>query len=55
MTVEVTSSEPDPLLEFRLSLNGISSLKQLDDDPAGHFSNPIGTGPYKFVEWQAGQ
>ncbi len=54
-TVEVTSSEPDPLLEFRMSLNGISSSKQLDDDPSGHFSIPIGTGPYTFVEWQAGQ
>lgn len=54
-TVEIQSSEPDPLLEFRLSLNGISSSKQLDDDPTGHFSKPIGTGPYKFVEWQAGQ
>ena len=54
-TVEVTSSEPDPLLEFRMSLNGISSSKQLDDDAAAHFSTPIGTGPYKFVEWQTGQ
>lgn len=53
--VEVRSSEPDPLLEFRMSLNGISSSKQLDDAPAKHFSDPIGTGPYKFVEWKSGQ
>lgn len=53
--VEVRSSEPDPLLEFRLSLNGISSSKQLAEDPASHFSKPVGTGPYTFGEWQAGQ
>ena len=54
-TIEVTSSEQDPLLEFRLSLNGISSVAQLADDPARHFDTPIGTGPYKFVEWKQGQ
>nr|WP_306268374.1 ABC transporter substrate-binding protein [Pararhizobium sp. IMCC3301] len=53
--VEVRSSKPDPLLEFRLSLNGISSAKQLEDDPKAHFSAPVGTGPYKFNEWAAGQ
>ena len=53
--VEVSSSEPDPLLEFRLSLNGISSSKQLADNPAEHFSKPVGTGPYTFGEWQIGQ
>jgi peptide/nickel transport system substrate-binding protein len=53
--VEVRSSEPDPLLEFRLSLNGISSSKQLAENPALHFSNPIGTGPYTFGEWRTGQ
>ena len=55
MTVEVTSSEPDPLLEFRMSLNGISSPKQLAEEPARHFDTPVGTGPYKFVEWAQGQ
>ena len=54
-TIEVRSSEPDPLLEFRMSLNGISSPTQLAENPARHFDTPIGTGPYKFVEWQHGQ
>ena len=54
-TVEVTSSEPDPLLEFRMSLNGISSPQQIADNPASHFDTPIGTGPYRFVEWKQGQ
>lgn len=54
-SIEVVSSEPDPLLEFRLSLNGISSMKQVQDNPASHFDTPIGTGPYKFIEWVPGQ
>ena len=54
-TVEVTSSQPDPLLEFRMSLNGISSPKQLAEEPARHFDTPVGTGPYSFVEWKQGQ
>ncbi len=54
-TVEVTSSEPDPLLEFRMTLNGISSAKQLAESPERHFDTPIGTGPYRFGEWSKGQ
>lgn len=53
--IEVTSSEPDPMLEFRLSLTGISSARQIREDPAAYFGNPIGTGPYSFVEWERGQ
>lgn len=55
MTVEVTSSEPDPLLEFRMTLGGISSAEQLANSPERHFDTPIGTGPYIFDEWQRGQ
>jgi len=55
LQVEVTSSKPDPMLEFRLTLNGISSAKQIEEQPAAHFDTPIGTGPYKFKEWKRGQ
>ncbi|MGH1483025.1 MAG: ABC transporter substrate-binding protein [Geminicoccales bacterium] len=55
LEIEVRSSEPDPMLEFRLTLNGISSAKQIDEAPASHFDTPIGTGPYTFVEWVRGQ
>ncbi len=53
--IVVTSDKPDPMLEFRMTLSGISSAKQIDEDPAAHFDTPIGTGPYTFVEWQRGQ
>lgn len=53
--VTVTSSEPDPMLEFRLTLNGITSARQIRENPAAHFDTPVGTGPYSFVEWERGQ
>lgn len=53
--VEVTSSAPDPMLEFRMTLNGISSAQQIEENPAAHFDTPIGTGPYRFVQWERGQ
>ena len=54
-TIEVNSSEPDPLLEFRMTLNGITSAKQIAENPERHFDTPIGTGPYSFGEWKKGQ
>lgn len=53
--IEVRSSEPDPMLEFRLTLGGVSSARQIEEAPASHFDTPIGTGPYKFVDWERGQ
>ena len=46
-SMEIVSSEPDPQLESRLSLNGIPLM--IGDALAAY--PPIGTGPYKIVEW----
>jgi peptide/nickel transport system substrate-binding protein len=54
-SVEVVSSKADPLLEFRMTLGGISSAAQLDNSPEEHFDTPVGTGPYVFGEWAKGQ
>ena len=55
LTVAVITAAPDPLLAKRMYLGGISSAKQILEDPAGYDVHPIGTGPYVFDEWKQGQ
>ncbi len=52
MTVELTTSEPDPILPTRVSFMPI--------DPPGASmetvtKEPVGTGPYRFVAWKPGE
>ncbi len=54
-TVAVITEGPDPLLPRRIYLGGITSAKQIQEDPASHDVQPIGTGPYVFDEWKQGQ
>ena len=54
-TVAVITAAPDPLLPRRIYLGGVTSAKQILEDPASHDVHPIGTGPYVFDEWQQGQ
>lgn len=55
MTLAITTASPDPLLARRIYLAGISSAKQITEDPGSHDIHPIGTGPYVFGEWEQGQ
>ncbi|MEX0740085.1 MAG: ABC transporter substrate-binding protein, partial [Pseudohongiella sp.] len=53
-TVIVHSSEPDPMLDFRMTLTGITSQRQIEENPSEHYTHPLGTGPYQFDEWNRG-
>ncbi|MEO9821076.1 MAG: ABC transporter substrate-binding protein [Paracoccaceae bacterium] len=54
-TVAVMTAEVDPLLPRRMYLGGITSARQILEDPDDHNVTPIGTGPYVFDEWRQGQ
>jgi peptide/nickel transport system substrate-binding protein len=52
-TVELTTDGPDPILPSQLTW-----LKVVDPayaKTADFVNKPVGTGPYKFVEWKKGQ
>ena len=54
--VEVSTEEPDPMLESIMSFVPLPSMRQLEDDGVDAWANePIGTGPYKFVSWDRGR
>ena len=54
-TVDVTTEVPDPILPSRLYFSPLPSMKQLKEQPDQFPIHPVGTGPYKFVEWAKGQ
>ena len=54
-TVAVMTDGVDPLLPRRMYLGGITSAKQIQENPDDHNVHPIGTGPYVFEEWKRGQ
>lgn len=55
-TITIALSEPYPafLKICSLDLMGIVSKSAMEADPEGYASHPIGTGPFKFVEWVTG-
>ncbi|HYH12135.1 MAG TPA: ABC transporter substrate-binding protein [Thermomicrobiales bacterium] len=54
-TIDVVTEAPDPILPSRLYFSPIPSMRQVQDEPDTLPDNPIGTGPYRFVEWNRGQ
>jgi peptide/nickel transport system substrate-binding protein len=54
-TLDVTTEEPDPILPSRLYFSPIPNMIQVQERPDSLVTEPIGTGPYSFVEWSRGQ
>jgi len=54
-TIDVVTEAPDPILPSRLYFSPIPSMTQVQNEPDTLPDTPIGTGPYRFVEWNRGQ
>jgi peptide/nickel transport system substrate-binding protein len=54
-TIDVVTESPDPLLPTRMFFAPIVSPKMIKENLADYPLKPVGTGPYKFVEWVKGQ
>lgn len=54
-TVRITTPTPSPVLLFNLSQHGNAIVpKELIDEGHDFNTDPIGTGPYKYVSWTRG-
>ena len=54
MTIDVSTEEPDPILPARLYFAPLPNMVQVEERPDSLPNEPIGTGPYQFVEWVRG-
>jgi peptide/nickel transport system substrate-binding protein len=55
-TVDIHTTEPIPTLPAKLTCFTlmVSSKQRAGVDPSVYVNNPIGTGPFKLVEWKKG-
>jgi len=54
-TVDIITKGPDPIVQRRMSFLMIGPSEILTKSPDTLTDKPIGTGPYRFVEWSKGQ
>ena len=54
VTIDVSAAEPDPILPARLYFAPLPNMVQVEERPDSLPNEPIGTGPYQFVEWVRG-
>lgn len=52
LSVQITTADPDPILPTRMSFIDIGAPNLPVNQKV---REPVGTGPYRFVEWNAGQ
>jgi peptide/nickel transport system substrate-binding protein len=53
-TVDIFTSGPDPILLARMTWLNIVPPVYTEENAANFGNEPVGTGPYKFVEWVKG-
>ncbi|HEY7037036.1 MAG TPA: ABC transporter substrate-binding protein [Thermomicrobiales bacterium] len=54
VTLDVTTPVPDPILPRRIYLIGMPEPQSFQADPTAALRTPIGTGPYKLIEYKGG-
>jgi peptide/nickel transport system substrate-binding protein len=54
-TIDVVSESPDPLMPSRMYFSPLHTPQAIKDNLADYPLLPVGTGPYRFVEWVKGQ
>lgn len=54
-TIRVTTTFPDPAFASRLTRVFVFPASVLESDPDSLCANPIGSGPYRLVNWTRGQ